>query len=98
MERENKYHSRVFLAVIIWRKIMDENVTLIISRSDATQILDGLCQRLETWRYTERYLQTGYADESYCVEECSDVEEAHRIAKSYGALINSVEQQSYDCK
>lgn len=77
---------------------MDENVTLILSRPDVTQILDALSQRLENWKYTERYLQTGYADESYCVEECSDAKEAHRIAERYDSIINSIEQQAYRCK
>ena len=77
---------------------MDGNVTLILSRPDVAQILDALSQRLETWKYTERYLQTGYADESYCVEECSGVEEAHRINKRYAAIIELIEQQAYDRK
>jgi hypothetical protein len=77
---------------------MDNNVTLILSRPDVTQILDALSQRLETWKYTGRHLQTGYADDRYYVEECSDAEEAHRIAERYGSIINSIEQQSFDCK
>jgi hypothetical protein len=77
---------------------MDENVTLTLSKPDVAQILDGLYQRLETWKYTEHYLQTGYVDERYCVEECSDAEEAHGIAERYDSMINSIEQQAYDGK
>ncbi|MHC4191858.1 MAG: hypothetical protein ACYSUB_19625 [Planctomycetota bacterium] len=60
---------------------MDDNLTLILPRSNVIEILDALSQRLETWKYTEQYLQTVYADESHCVEKCSDAEEAHRIAE-----------------
>jgi len=77
---------------------MDENVTLTLSKPDVAQILDALYQRLDTWKYTEQYLQTGYADESYCIEECSEAEEAHRIAECYGKIINSIDQQAYDGK
>jgi len=77
---------------------MDDNVALILSRPDVAQILDGLRQRVETWKYTEGYLQTGYADESYCIEECSYAEEAHRIAKHYSEIIKSIEQQAYGYK
>lgn len=77
---------------------MYHDVILNLPKLMVGQILDALYQRLETWKYTERYLQTGYADENYCVEECSDAEEAHRIAQYYNEIIKLVEQQAYDCK
>ena len=77
---------------------MDNNVTLTISRTDVTQILDALSQRLETWKNTRVFLQKGYADENYCIEECSDAEEANRIADRYSKIIRLIEQQSYNFK
>jgi len=75
---------------------MGHNLTLILSSADVTQILDALSQRLKAWKHTEQYLQTGYADHSYCIEECSDAEEAGAIAKRYATIIESIEQQTYD--
>lgn len=75
-----------------------DNVTLILSRADVTQILDALSQRSETWKCTEHYLQTGYADETCCIEECSEAEEAHRIAELYDTIIASIEEQTFNAK
>jgi len=72
---------------------MDENITLTLSKLDIAQILDALYQRLETWKYTEQYLQTEYIDENYCVEECFNAEEAHIIARYYDEIIKSIEKQ-----
>lgn len=77
---------------------MDHDIILTLQRLDVGQILDALYQRLETWRYTEQYLQTSCIDERYCVEECSNAEEAHRIAQYYNKIISSIEQQAYDHK
>lgn len=74
---------------------MDDNVKLTLSSPDVAQILDALSQRLAAWKNTKEYLLTGYADDNYCVEECSDAEEAHRIGKRYGVIMNSIKQQAY---
>ena len=77
---------------------MNENVTLTLSKPDVAQILDALYQRLETWKYTEQYLQTGYADESHCVEECTGAKEARQIAERYSTIIRSIERQAFEHK
>ena len=86
----------VFLVLIGLGKIMDENVTLILSQLDVGQILDALYQRLKTWRYTENFIMTGCADERYWPEECSCPAEARRIAQHYEEVIEIIEQQAYD--
>jgi len=72
---------------------MDKKVVLSLSRLAVGQILDALRQRLETWEYTEEYLNTGYVHEPYCIEECSSPDEARRIADYYHQVIQSVETQ-----
>ena len=74
---------------------MHANVTLTLSGLDVAQVLDALSQRLDAWKYTEQYLQTGYVDESHCVEECSDAPEAHGSAERYSAIIDLIENQAY---
>ena len=72
------------------------NVILILPSIEVFQILDGLQQRLESWRHTEKYLLQGYADDSYGIEECSDAEEAHKIAGYYKEIIKSIQSQVSD--
>jgi len=73
---------------------MDENVILTLPKVVVCQILDGLYQRLESWKNTERYFQTGYPHGNYCIEECSSEKEAHRIAQYYDEIIKLIEKQA----
>jgi len=75
---------------------MDKNVLLTLPRLAVGQILDALYQRLEIWEYTEEYLETGLVREPYCVEECSDADEAHKIADCYKEIIQTIEEQVPD--
>ena len=72
---------------------MNNEVTLNLSRLEAGQILDALLEQLEIWRYTERYMHTGYVEEPYCVKECTDENEAGKIAKFYESIIQAIEKQ-----
>ena len=75
---------------------MDQTITLKLPRLVVSQILDGLYQRLDVWRYTEHFLLTGCTDEKYWPEECSEPAEARRIAQYYEEAIRLIEQQAYD--
>lgn len=72
---------------------MYKNVVLTLPRLAVGQILDAFYQRLEIWEYTEEYLETGLVREPYCVEECSDADEAHKIADYYKEIIQTIEEQ-----
>ena len=68
-------------------------VILKLPRAAVLQILDGLQYRLEIWRYTEEYMETGYVHEPYEVEDCSNPEEAKEIGDFYEEIINNIQTQ-----
>ncbi len=72
---------------------MNSMVILKLPRAAVLQILDGLQYRLEIWRYTEEYMETGYVHEPYEVEECSSPEEAKQIGDFYEEIINDINTQ-----
>jgi hypothetical protein len=61
---------------------------------DVGQLLDGLRAREASWRNTAIYLRDDYfPDDTFVCEECSDWEEAERIANHYGRVISDIERQ-----
>jgi 5-carboxymethyl-2-hydroxymuconate isomerase len=72
---------------------MKDMVILNLPRAAVLQILDGLQYRLEIWRYTEEYMETGYVHEPYEVEDCSNPEEAKEIGDFYEEIINNIQTQ-----
>ena len=57
-----------------------------IDSLDLSQILDGLRLRQESWKNTALFLRDGFfPDEAFVCEECSDADEAERIADHYKA-------------
>lgn len=61
---------------------------------DLGQALDGLRCRRESWGRTAIYLRDGYfPDDAFVCEECSDPEEAQRIAEHYDRIIRNTEAQ-----
>lgn len=73
---------------------MEKNITLTLPSLMVGQILDALYIRLDSWEYTEEYLNTGHVHESYLIEECSNPDEAHQIADYYKEIIKSIEKQA----
>jgi hypothetical protein len=73
---------------------MAKNITLTMPSLMVGQILDALYMRMESWEYTEEYLNTGHAREPYCIEECSNPDEARQIADYYKEIIKSIEEQA----
>jgi hypothetical protein len=65
-----------------------------IDSLDLSQILDGLRSRQESWKNTALFLRDGFfLDEAFSCEECSDADEAERIANHYKRIISSIERQ-----
>jgi len=68
-------------------------ITLKLPSYAVMQVLDGLCHRLNVWRYTAEYLETGLVREPYEVAECSSSSEAEEIAGCYEEIIRTIEEQ-----
>jgi hypothetical protein len=61
---------------------------------DLGQVLDGLRCRRQSWANTAIYLHDKYfPDDSFICEECSDANEAQRIADMYQRIITTIEDQ-----
>ena len=61
---------------------------------DLGQLLDGLRNREESWRNTAIYLRDDFfPDDAFVCEECSDPDEAEKIANQYERIIRSIEEQ-----
>ena len=73
---------------------MNETINLSLPALDVGQILDALNIRMEKWAYTADHLRTGRIAESYPIEECSDSDEAQRLADCYASIIRSIEEQA----
>jgi len=72
---------------------MVHQITLKLPNYAILQILDSLYYRLNLWRYTVEYLETGLAKEPYEIAECSSSNEAEEIADCYEEIIKSIESQ-----
>lgn len=73
---------------------MEKNITLTLPSLMVGQILDAIYIRLDSWEYTEEYLNTGHVHEPYLIEECLNPDEAHQIADYYKEVIKSIEEQA----
>jgi len=75
---------------------MIHEITLKLPSYAVMQVLDGLYHRLNVWRYTAEYLETGLVQEPYEVAECSNSSEAKDIADCYEEIIRTIEKQIQD--
>ena len=57
------------------------------------QIVDGLSVLLEDWEATERFMETGRADEGQVIRECDGPREARSIAAFYREIIDAIVEQ-----
>lgn len=57
-------------------------------------MIDGLEVRAEAWQHTADYLETGEVPDGFVIEECSDAEEAQRLAEHYERIIASLTVQN----
>ncbi len=60
---------------------------------DLGQLIDGLEASADAWRLTAVYLETGEAPGGFMIEECSDADEARRIAEHYQRILANIIQQ-----
>jgi hypothetical protein len=74
-------------------KNMSRKITLNLPICAVIQILDGLEQRIDAWKRTEKYLRTGYIEDDYLIEECSKPEEAKEIASFYTEIVTLIKKQ-----
>jgi hypothetical protein len=73
---------------------MSKTFQITLESLDLGQLLDGLRAREESWRNTAIYLRDDYfPDDFFICEECSDAEEANKIANHYKRLIANIEEQ-----
>jgi hypothetical protein len=73
---------------------MGKKLTIVLQSLDLGQLVEGLQAREEAWRKTADFMESGYtADDSFVCEECTDADEATRIADYYGRIIRSIEEQ-----
>ncbi len=73
---------------------MGKEFQIKIDDLDLGQLLDGLRSRYESWTNTAIFLRDDYfPDDAFVCEECSDPDEAERIADHYERIIRSIEQQ-----
>ena len=73
---------------------MGKTFRITIDSFDLGQLLDGLRIRAEAWHNTAEYLETGESSvEFFVCEECSDAEEATKIADQYDKIISLIQRQ-----
>ena len=73
---------------------MGKEFSLKLDSFDIGQALDGLRCRQECWANTAIYLRDEYfPDDSFACEECSDADEAQKIADHYQRIISAIERQ-----
>ncbi len=69
-------------------------IELKLSTDDVGQLLNGLRLRAEAWTKTADYLESGFnPDDIFICEECSNPDEARRIAQHYEKIITNIEAQ-----
>ena len=71
----------------------DKEYVIRLNSLDLGQLIDGLEARATAWRLTATYLETGEAPDGFVIEECSDAEEARRIAQHYDRILGTILQQ-----
>ena len=70
-------------------------VCIALEPDDLCQALEGLAIRAESWEKTAEYLRAGQISvgEAFIIEECSDAEEAARIAARYRTIVRKIRAQ-----
>ena len=72
----------------------DKEYVIRLNGLDLGQLLDGLDVRACAWRATATYLETGEAPSpDFVVEECTDAEEATRLADHYDRIADLIMRQ-----
>jgi hypothetical protein len=73
---------------------MRRTFQIVADDFDIGQMLDGLEVRAQAWENTAEYIRTGESpEEFFLAEECSDADEADRLAHHYRSIINRIREQ-----
>jgi hypothetical protein len=73
---------------------MGKEFQIKIDGLDLGQVLDGLRARQKSWKNTAIFLRDDYfPGDAFVCEQCSDPDEAERIAIHYERIIRRIEQQ-----
>ena len=73
---------------------MPASIAIKLSTLDLLQVTDALESRAESWERTAEWLR-GESDstEFFIIEECSDPDEANRIAIQFREIIETINKQ-----
>ncbi|GAA5130281.1 hypothetical protein JIN84_04490 [Luteolibacter yonseiensis] len=74
---------------------MAKNYQITLGELDLGQLLGGLEARMESWERTAEYLRDGCIPDNgdFLIEECSDVEEAEKVAEHFRSIIDNISKQ-----
>jgi hypothetical protein len=72
---------------------MNKLYLIRLEENDLGQLLDGLEARAEAWEKTAQYHRAGESPVDFIVEECTDADEADRIAAHNRLIISKIREQ-----
>jgi hypothetical protein len=72
---------------------MQKTYLIKLDGFDLGQLLDGLDVRAEAWEKTADYHRTGESPADFIVEECTDADEADKIAAHYRSIVTKIREQ-----
>lgn len=72
---------------------MSKTYLIRLEENDLGQILGGLELRAVGWEKTVDFHRTGESPTDFIVEDCTDADEADRIAVHYRTIISKIRQQ-----
>lgn len=72
---------------------MSKSYLIRLEENELGQLLDGLECRADAWEKTAHYHRTGESPPDFIIEECSDAEEAGKIAAHYRLILAKIERQ-----
>lgn len=73
---------------------MPAKLHLTLDPVDACELLAGIRITADSWQRTAEYLMTDYlSEDEFCIEACSDHNEAQTTARRLNALAQDIERQ-----
>jgi hypothetical protein len=71
----------------------DKKYTITLGDFDIGQMLDGIRERAQEYRNTERYHETGECDPLGSILEVNDAHEARTLAEHYESIVAIIHAQ-----
>ena len=72
---------------------MSKTYLIRLEENDLGQLLDGLESRAKAWEKTVNFHRTGESPPDFIVEECTDADEADKIATHRRSIITKIQKQ-----